>query len=288
MSDAGTIPVFNLFCETAVFPDVVHCERVLDRAGLHDWVISPHRHGQMSQIFHIERGSARLTLDGASSRLEAGEYLFMPPQVVHGFAFSQGTEGVVLSFPSPVIARLGPRTAALNAWLAVPQQGPVSPATAQLIAMTAEIYGSAGMFRAQRLIAVAHALLAGLAEESLARDGAVQEAGRQMQRLDGLIAEHQGKGWGARDYASALHVTTGHLNRIVRGATGRSLTTYLETALMTEACRLIAFTRLPLAEVGYRLGFPDPSYFSRRFRLRVGRSPTDYRATVLNGGKDLP
>ena len=54
----------------------------------------------------------------------------------------------------------------------------------------------------------------------------------------------------------------------------------MATAVMTEACRLIAFTRLPVAEVGYRLGYADPPYFSRRFRLRMGETPSAYRARV--------
>lgn len=280
MSDVHTIPLFNLFGETTVFPDVVHCERVLDRAGLHDWVISPHRHSQMSQVFHIERGAARVLLDGAKTGLDSGDYLYVPPQIVHGFEFSRGTEGVVLSFPSPVVARLGPKVAALTSWLAVPQRGAMTEEGAQLVSALAATYASAGTFRAQKLVALAHALLASLAEDDLGDAGSAPQAGQQMQRLDMLIARHLADGWGARDYAAALHVTTGHLNRVVRTATGRSLTVHLETAMMTEACRLIAFTRLPLAEVGYRLGFSDPSYFSRRFRARMGEAPSNYRTKV--------
>ena len=282
MTDAHSIPLFNLFGETTVFPDVVHCERVLDRAGLHDWVIAPHRHSQMSQVFFIEHGSAHVVLDGAEERLASGRYLYVPPQIVHGFEFTRGTEGTVLSFPSPVVSRLGPKAAALTSWLATPQRGVVTADVAQLIAALAATYTSTGTFRAQRLVALAHVLLATLAEDDLA-DAAFEDpqAGRQIQRLDALIAKHLTDGWAGRDYAAALHVTTGHLNRIVRMATGRSLTAHLETATMTEACRLIAFTRLPLAEVGYRLGYSDPSYFSRRFRSRMGEAPSAYRKRLV-------
>jgi len=132
------------------------------------------------------------------------------------------------------------------------------------------------------LVALAHVLLTTLAEDDLA-DAAFEnpQAGRQIQRLDALIAKHLADGWAGRDYAAALHITTGHLNRIVRMATGRSLSAHLETATITEACRLIAFTRLPMAEIGYRLGFSDSSYFSRRFRLRMGETPSEYRMRVL-------
>lgn len=92
-----------------------------------------------------------------------------------------------------------------------------------------------------------------------------------------LIARHMAEGWGVADYASALSVTAGHLNRICRAATGTSAGRHIEIAVMTEASRLLAFTQLPVTEVGYRLGFDDPSYFSRRFRALRGEAPSDYR-----------
>ncbi|WP_239017514.1 AraC family transcriptional regulator [Paenirhodobacter huangdaonensis] len=33
-----------------------------------------------------------------------------------------------------------------------------------------------------------------------------------------------------------------------------------------------------MAEIGYRLAFDDPAYFSRRFRAVRGLTPSDYRA----------
>lgn len=72
--------------------------------------------------------------------------------------------------------------------------------------------------------------------------------------------------------------TPGHLNRLCQAALGTSASRHIEALTMTEARRLLAFTRLTVAEVGYRLGFADPSYFSRRFRAETGESPSAYRA----------
>ena len=52
---------------------------------------------------------------------------------------------------------------------------------------------------------------------------------------------------------------------------------YIEQAVMGEASRLLAFTRLPMSEIGYRLGFDDPSHFSKRFRAARGLAPSAYR-----------
>lgn len=46
---------------------------------------------------------------------------------------------------------------------------------------------------------------------------------------------------------------------------------------MEEACRLLVETRLKVGEIGEALGFGDPLYFSRRFRLETGVSALEYR-----------
>ncbi|SFK05265.1 helix-turn-helix domain-containing protein [Celeribacter neptunius] len=283
MNETNPIPVFNLFGETSAFPDVVHCERIFDRARLHGWRISPHRHHQMAQLFHIEQGHAEVTLDGRDMALKSGEFLYVPPKIVHGFGFELGTEGSVLSLPSPVIQRLGPQTPALTAWLARAHHGMLSATGSGLLAPLAHFHDMSGTFRTQRLVALSHALLVTLAEET-EEPTTAQDPNRQMQRLDALIADHLAEGWTATQYAQALHMTAGHLNRIVRGQTGMTLSSYLEVAVMTEACRHLAFTRLSVAEVGYRLGFADPPYFSRRFRKRTGETPSAYRARVSGEG----
>ncbi|MDO6725226.1 helix-turn-helix domain-containing protein [Celeribacter halophilus] len=280
MSEISPIPVFNLFGETSAFPDVIHCERIFDRARLHGWNISPHRHHQMAQVFQIETGFARVTLDGQESSLNNGEFLYVPPKIVHGFAFERGTEGIVLSLPSPVVHRLGPAAPAMAAWLNGVHRGGLSDMADALLSQIALFHNKSGTFRAQRLVALSHALLVTLAEDTAPSDTQEQDQPRQMQRFDALISEHLTEGWGVTEYARALHMTAGHLNRIVRKDTGMTLTQYLETAVMTEACRHLAFTRLPVAEVGYRLGYSDPPYFSRRFRARMGETPTEYRARV--------
>lgn len=279
---SGQIPVFNLFGETGAFPDVVHCERIWDRARLHDWVIAPHRHRAMMQIFFMERGRAKVRLDGADYGFSDGDYLFVPPGVVHGFAFRQGCEGLVLSFPSHLAGAQsggrsdgsGPGRGLLRFWL-----GRADPSLRQLMAQLVEGFGTSGTFRANLLTALSQALLARVAGEIETGSALAAPPGqRRMADFDRLIQTHITEGWSVGDYASALSVTPGHLNRICRTATGTSAARHIETAVMAEACRLLAFTQLAVAEVGYRLGFADPSYFSRRFRALQQQAPSDYRA----------
>ena len=47
-----------------------------------------------------------------------------------------------------------------------------------------------------------------------------------------------------------------------------------------EAKRLLAYTALTVAEVGYELGYLDPAYFTRVFRMATGQTPKAFRARV--------
>ncbi|MFT3691006.1 helix-turn-helix domain-containing protein [Paenirhodobacter sp.] len=269
MGLASQIPVFNLFGETGAFPDVVHCERIWDRARLHDWRIAPHRHLEMAQVFFMRRGEARVRVDGAATTLGDGDFQFIPARSVHDFLIGQGSEGLVLSFPLAVVSGLPPG----------PFHGAADARAVVLMDQLAETFGGTGAFRAPLLVALAQAVLAAVAEVAARRAEAVEPlALRRMRDFDQLLTLHLAQGWGAAEFASALGITPGHLNRICRAATGTHATRHIETARMTEARRLLAFTQLAVAEIGYRLGFQDPPYFSRRFRAVTGETPSAYRA----------
>ncbi|HBM41366.1 MAG TPA: AraC family transcriptional regulator, partial [Sulfitobacter sp.] len=133
-------------------------------------------------------------------------------------------------------------------------------------------------FRAQIAVGLGHAVLASIAAWGTTqnrRNDAPQDD--RLSRLDQLIGDPDSAGWMAKDFASTLGISTGHLSRLCRAAKGLSATAYIEARHVEEACRMLAFTRLSVAEVGYRLGFADPSYFSRRFRIVQGVTPSQYR-----------
>ncbi|HEX7528373.1 MAG TPA: helix-turn-helix transcriptional regulator [Thermoanaerobaculia bacterium] len=53
--------------------------------------------------------------------------------------------------------------------------------------------------------------------------------------------------------------------------------TWLMEARLSEAARLIRAGDDPVTKIAYRVGFKDPSHFTRRFKGRFGVSPNEYR-----------
>lgn len=272
MAAPTNIPVFALFGETTPFPDVIHLERIMDRAAHHDWEIPAHRHGQLAQVVVIETGGAMAKIDGETLDLGPGEHLFVPAHVVHGYAFRPDTTGLVISLPSALI------DPGLGAALGRAVAGQSDAALVTVVALLSESYARTGRFRTQELLGLVQALLAHLADSPQAeRPNPRPVRDARLTELDTLIAAHMAQGWGVADYARALQISTGHLGRLCRAASGLGAKSYIEQSVMDEASRLLAFTRLPLSEIGYRLGFDDPSHFSKRFRAAKGVAPSSYR-----------
>jgi AraC-like DNA-binding protein len=76
--------------------------------------------------------------------------------------------------------------------------------------------------------------------------------------------------------AARLGMTQRTLQRRLNQS-GISFKHVLEGTLHARACALIGHPALPITEVALRLGYNDPSHFSRAFKRWTGASPSDYR-----------
>lgn len=81
-----------------------------------------------------------------------------------------------------------------------------------------------------------------------------------------------------REVAAAVNISPGHLTSTVRRRTGRTVLDWIVERRMVQARRLLAGTDLPVADVGRRVGYPDPGYFARVFARAHGVSPARWRA----------
>ncbi|MDF2661124.1 MAG: transcriptional regulator, partial [Paenibacillus sp.] len=81
----------------------------------------------------------------------------------------------------------------------------------------------------------------------------------------------------ANALALSHHMAVSTLRALVKQQTGFSLGEYVNLVKITEAKRLLRGTDIPVNEIGSRLGFDDPAYFSRLFRKHTGVSATAFR-----------
>jgi AraC family transcriptional activator of pobA len=80
------------------------------------------------------------------------------------------------------------------------------------------------------------------------------------------------------DVAAAVALTPGHLTTVVRRRTGRTVQQWITQRRLQEARRLLAESDLGVAAVARRCGYPDASYFIKRFRAEHAMTPAQWRA----------
>ncbi|MGI6232358.1 MAG: AraC family transcriptional regulator [Prevotella sp.] len=80
-----------------------------------------------------------------------------------------------------------------------------------------------------------------------------------------------------QEYASMLGVSLRSLNDYVRESSHRTPLQVINDRIALEAKRQIRHSPLSIKEIGYQLGFEDPSNFVKFFKRVTGQKPTDYR-----------
>lgn len=95
------------------------------------------------------------------------------------------------------------------------------------------------------------------------------------------IIEHLNDNFTARPDLSRLLKPGGlsrtHFFRIFKARTGTTPMEYVKRRRLREALLLLQESDLTIAEIGGKVGWPDPFYFSKLFKAEIGMPPSSYR-----------
>jgi AraC family transcriptional activator of pobA len=78
-------------------------------------------------------------------------------------------------------------------------------------------------------------------------------------------------------YAQHLHITSGHLNSLVKNYFGISAKKYILNRNILEAKRMLQYTHMGIDEIAYRLNYENTTYFIRTFREHTHITPLHFR-----------
>ena len=285
-----SIPNYALYGESAqpVWHDALHVESISLRSGAYDWEIAPHRHESLMQILYLQRGAGQVKLDGHCLSAVSPCFIIVPAQIVHGFMWDGAVEGHVITTvqqplaimaaalsPCLVDRLLQPRVIAVPDW-----RDADNPLLALCVRLREEYHG-----RAQDHIACSLGLLLALLIQALRHDPAQPMAGdekpsrraQQMASFRERVDMHFRQHLGVKDYAEQLGMTVTTLGRACQQQLGMTPMTLINSRLILEARRELAYSSLSLKEIAHELGFSDVSYFSRFFRKHMAMAPGEYR-----------
>ena len=83
------------------------------------------------------------------------------------------------------------------------------------------------------------------------------------------------------DYAKIICISDKRLGQATAKVLGKSPKEIINDRILLEAKRLLVHTNLSIKELGQDLGFEDPAYFVRYFKIHTATTPVEFRETYL-------
>jgi AraC-like DNA-binding protein len=88
------------------------------------------------------------------------------------------------------------------------------------------------------------------------------------------------------DFAEALLIHVNHLNRILKGVTGKTTSELIAERLAEQSCLLLSHSHYTCSEISFMLGFGELPHFINFFKRKRGMTPNAYRRISLHAQPD--
>ena len=284
------IPSYALYGEAVapIWHDSLHVESISLRSGAYNWEIAAHRHDGLLQMLYLQSGEGEVLLDNQRVEVKAPCLLYIPEQIVHGFAWHGRVEGhVITAVQHPlesIVQVLSPGllpqiqkacVVVLPQW--EPADNPLEPLYR---ALYGEYHG-----RGREHTACSMSLLLALVIQMLrlseyTHDLQAPRHDRRSQQVIAfreLVNRHFREHLSLHDYANSLGITVVTLGRLCHEQLGMTPMTLINARLILEAKRELAHSAQSVKQIAHGMGFSDVGYFSRFFRKHAQRSPSEFR-----------
>ncbi|WP_373473848.1 helix-turn-helix domain-containing protein [Sphingorhabdus lacus] len=237
----------------------------------------PHFHGP-AELVLIKAGNGEFISEDKPVRFSTGSLIFVPPMVVHDFAFEEGVRAwTLVQFDPYAVDADAARIPS------VPLNTVLSPELNKRIEMLMEwLDESIAAKGDQRTIALQLQTLVLAVRQTIALpDRKSQDAGSSLSRYRPLLDlwnHDQGKTICLTEAASLCGVSTPYFSRRFKSVFGTGFSAYQTRLKVLQAARMLATSDKSVSQIGYALGFKSPAYFTFCFRSAFGVTPTIYRA----------
>lgn len=98
-----------------------------------------------------------------------------------------------------------------------------------------------------------------------------------LEKVKSVIEEHMGdSNFGVEWLAHEVAISPRQLQRRLKASAGLSAGSLIRVMRLQRSCQLLEQNAGNINEISYRVGFNDPSYFSRIFKKMYGMNPSEY------------
>jgi AraC-like DNA-binding protein len=280
-------PEFPLLIRHYSFPEVREAVRI-------NW-LNWHDH---FELFFVVEGKGRFRMGDRTVDFSEGDLLLVDNLKLHGFVTlkERRPRALVLYFLPRLVYTVGSpicdydflapfynrdESAAPVLKLKSPKNRAVCESFHRLLAD--HFGGSEGLerqvTRKLRLLDLLHELGRHLPLRKSPRSNHAQQDlnGRRMSTLFNHIEQHFADKITRKQAASMVHLSESRFHTFFQAAAGTNFVQYLTHVRVCQAARLLTEASLSVAEIAYRVGFSDQSYFDKRFKEHFQMTPLKYR-----------
>lgn len=92
-----------------------------------------------------------------------------------------------------------------------------------------------------------------------------------------MVEEHFRQSRNIEFYLNLMNISPKVLSKEVKNLIGQTPKNYLDSRTILEAKRLLSYSSLSIKEIGYQLGFEEPTNFNKYFRKHTSLTPLEFR-----------
>jgi AraC family transcriptional regulator, transcriptional activator of pobA len=259
----------------------------------HQTITTPHR-AEFYHIFWVQKGTAEYLVDFEPVKLKAGSFLFVNKDRVQAIDHSSKHDGKLLLFTDSFFGKTEEDAKYLhssilfNDLLDIPVIYVKANSSLQTIfnAIETELTKYNDPYHFDLLHNLLHNLLL-LAERErrgqgfreIAKGADLDYAVLFTDLLSVQFKTHKS----VSGYASQMNVSEKRLTNATTKTMGKSPKTIIDERVMLEAKRLLIHTNFSIKQVGYDLGFEEPTNFIKYFRKHTNKTPIEFRESYLKG-----
>lgn len=102
----------------------------------------------------------------------------------------------------------------------------------------------------------------------------------QLLHFIDLVELNYQKGLPVSEYASLLNISSKTLTDLTNKIIFKTPSSIIQERIIIEAQRLLTHSNLNINQIGYKLGFDDPSYFVKYYKKHTNYSPGEFRKSI--------
>lgn len=243
----------------------------------------PHKHNFFHLVF-ITKGKGWHEIDFKRHSVKSGAMFFMVPAQVHSWSMSKDTSGIVVEFEN--LSMFSGDESFVLAEALRPSvdylvlSGKYKEEVHEVYQTMLEEYeGEDKDFEILLRLNLAKLIIL-FSRFIKNRPMKVSRISKFREEFSELIEKNYKVHHNVEFYAKAMGVATKSLTAKVNRNLGKNVREIIQDRCILESKRLLAYSDLSVSEIALELGFEDPNYFTRFFKLKTKTNPGKFRQKV--------